>query len=175
MHKISCNGDEVYILKNFLSNKECDKYFKMIDDIGYNAKPIPWEERAVEITTDPIVDKVTKYINERFNLNLIVEQAETQNHNINSYSVFHVHDHEVRKHIVYNSLLYLNDNFEGGHFLTKNGIKLKPEKGMLTFFNGQKIYHGVEKVLKNDRKTLIFWWRSPSNYDTININKEKDV
>ena len=79
MHKISCNGDEVYILKNFLSNKECDKYFKMIDDIGYNAKPIPWEERAVEITTDPIVDKVTKYINERFNLNLIVEQAETQN------------------------------------------------------------------------------------------------
>ena len=175
MHKISCNGDEVYILKNFLSNKECDKYFKMIDDIGYNAKPIPWEERAVEITTDPIVDKVTKYINERFNLNLIVEQAETQNHNINSYSVFHVHDHEVRKHIVYNSLLYLNDNFEGGHYLTKNGIKLKPEKGMLTFFNGQKIYHGVEKVLKNDRKTLIFWWRSPSNYDTNNINKEKDV
>ena len=46
---------------------------------------------------------------------------------------------------------------------------------MLTFFNGQKIYHGVEKVLKNDRKTLIFWWRSPSNYDTNNINKEKDV
>tara|TARA_R100001530_G_scaffold83513_1_gene58259 strand:- start:913 stop:1044 length:132 start_codon:yes stop_codon:yes gene_type:complete len=30
--------------------------------------------------------------------------------------------------------------------------KIKPEQGMLTFFNGQKIYHGVEKVLNKDRK-----------------------
>ena len=157
MHKISCNGDEVYILKNFLSNKECDKYFKMIDDIGYNAKPIPWEERAVEITTDPIVDKVTKYINERFNLNLIVEQAETQNHNINSYSVFHVHDHEVRKHIVYNSLLYLNDNFEGGETIV-NKVKIKPKKGLMILFSGNNIKHGVNTIKKGERYTIPCWY-----------------
>ena len=175
MDKISSNGDEVYILKNSLSNKDCDKYFKMIDDIGYQPEPVPWPERAVDITKDPIVDKVTKYINERFNFNLVVEQAETQNHHVNSSSPLHIHDHEVRKHIVYNSLIYLNDNFDGGHFITKNGIRIKSEKGMLTFFNGQTIHHGVEKVLKNDRKTIIFWWRSSPNCDTIKSNKEKDV
>jgi len=61
---------------------------------------------------------------------------------------------------MYNSLIYLNEDFDGGHFITKNGIKIKPEKGMLTFFNGQTIWHGVETVKNKDRKTLIFWWRT---------------
>ena len=170
MHKISCNGDEVYILKNFLSNKECDKYFKMIDDIGYNAKPIPWEERAVEITTDPIVDKVTKYINERFNLNLIVEQAETQNHNINSYSVFHVHDHEVRKHIVYNSLLYLNDNFEGGETIFPHfNFKTKVETGSVLLFPCSWSYlHKGNPVKKGHAKYVLGTFLNYIDGQTLN-------
>jgi len=30
---------------------------------------------------------------------------------------------------------------------------------MLTFFDGSKTYHGVKKVKKKDRKTIIFWWK----------------
>ena len=94
-----------------------------------------------------------------FNLKLTAEQAEIQNHHVNSSADLHIHNDLGREHIIYNSLIYLNDNFDGGHFITKNGISIKPEKGMLTFFNGQKVYHGVKRVLKNDRKTIIFWWR----------------
>ena len=158
MDKIVSKTEEVYILKNFLPEKECDKYFKKIHDIGYVNDFLPWPERVVDITTDPIVKKVTKYINKRFNLKLTVHQAEIQNHHVNSEAELHIHDHNGREFITYNSLIYLNDNFDGGQFVTKNGISIKPEKGMLTFFNGQTVWHGVKKVLNNDRKTIIFWW-----------------
>ena len=104
------------------------------------------------------------YINKRFDLELVADQAEIQNHNVNSSSDLHIHNDLGREHIKYNSLLYLNDNFDGGQFITKNGINIKPEKGMLTFFDGQQVHHGVKKVLKNDRKTIIFWWRNKNSY-----------
>ena len=160
LDKIVSKTDEVYIVKNFLSEKECNKYFKKIRDIGYVSYSLPWSERVVDITTDPVVKKVTKYINKRFDLNLNNDQAEIQNHHVNSEAGLHVHDHAGREHITYNSLIYLNDNFDGGQFITKNGISIKPEKGMLTFFNGQTVYHGIKKVLNKDRKTLIFWWKN---------------
>ena len=117
MKKIISNGDKMYILDNFLSPRLCKKYFKMINDIGYQENSLPWEDRIIDITKDPIVQ------------------------------------------IEYNSLIYLNEKFKGGEFYTKNGINLKPKKGMLTFFNGQTVHHGVKKVFNNDRKTIIFWWR----------------
>ena len=55
--------------------------------------------------------------------------------------------------------LYLNDDFEGGEFITSTGFVLKPKQGMLTFFNGSKIIHGTRRTLSKDRKTLIFWWK----------------
>ena len=160
MDKITSGEDEVYVFKNFLSDKECDKYFKKIRDIGYLPYSLPWPERVIDITKDRIVKRVTKFINKNFNLKLIAEQVEIQNHHVNSSAELHIHNDLGREHIVYNSLIYLNDNFNSGQFITKNGISIKPEKGMLTFFNGQKVYHGVKRVLKNDRKTIIFWWRT---------------
>ncbi len=158
MDKIVSGDDKVYVCRNYLSKKECDKYFNMIKDIGHKDNFIPWNERIKYINDDPIVEKVTKYINKRFNKNISLDEAQIQNHNVNSFSPLHIHNGLDREHIEYNSLIYLNDDFEGGYFFTKNGIKIKPEKGMLTFFNGQKVYHGVERVLKKDRKTIILWW-----------------
>ena len=72
----------------------------------------------------------------------------------------HIHTDEGRKETKHNSLLYLNNNFLGGEFVTKSGILIRPKKGMLTLFDGQKVYHGVKRVKQNDRKTIIFWWRN---------------
>jgi len=159
MKELKSGSDTVFVQENFLSEKECDEYFKKIRDIGYVENVLPWHVRSIDITKDPIVEKITKFINKQFNFNLVVHQAEIQNHHVNSFSGLHIHDHNGRENIVYNSLIYLNENFDDGQFFTKYGISIKPKKGMLTFFNGQTIYHGVKRVLKNDRKTLIFWWR----------------
>ena len=159
MKKIFSGTNEVYIQKKFLSKKECNKYFKMIHDIGHRDYDLEWDKRMINITKDPITNKVTLFLNKIFNLNLIAKDVEIQNWHINSSSDLHNHKSVGRGDTNYNSLIYLNDDFEGGHFITKEGIRIKPEQGMLTFFNGQKLYHGVEKTFKKDRKTIIFWWR----------------
>ena len=159
MKKLSSKEDVVYVHENFLTDEECDKYFNMIKDIGYSPKNLPWAERTIDISNDPIVEKVTKYLEKRFKLELKPSQVQLQNHHVNSWARFHVHDHGGREKIKYNSLIYLNENFLGGNFVTSKGIDIKPKKGMLTFFNGQTVHHGVRTVLQNDRKTIIFWWK----------------
>ena len=56
-------------------------------------------------------------------------------------------------------ILYLNDNFEGGRFITQGEIRMKPKRGMLTIFDGRKMYHGVAPVTKGSRFALNFWWK----------------
>ena len=100
MDEITSKTDKIYILKNFLSTEDCDKYFKMIRDIGYQSELIPWLQRIIVITKDPIVNKVATYINKRFNLELVADQAEIQNHHVNSEAVMHIHNHSGREHVV---------------------------------------------------------------------------
>lgn len=158
MEKITSKQDNVYVLKNFLEDKECDKYYNMINNIGYQPSNVEWEDRTLDITEDLITTKVKKYLNKKFDLNLKEQQTQIQNHHVNSALGMHVHNDPYRGSVKYNSLIYLNDDFDGGEFVTRSGIKIKPEKGMLTFFNSQTVWHGVNKVLKKDRKTIIFWW-----------------
>ena len=147
-------------MKNFLPQDECKEYFKKVKDIGFVDKNLEWSERTFDVTEDPIVGKVSEYLNGRFNLNLKIAAAEVQNHHINSRCLMHKHhDKWESDRILYNSLIYLNDDFDGGEFVTEGGINIKPEEGMLTFFNGVAVTHGVKKVLKKDRKTIIFWWK----------------
>ena len=147
----------VYIFENYLSKRECQKWRSTIPDLGVGE--FDWSRRAQDITQEPVVSKLQKFLNKRFKLNLQISQAQTQNWNQTSFSELHVHDipRNVRRSS-YSSSIYLNDDFKGGRFFTKNGIKIKPKVGLLTFFNGTTIWHGVEPVQDKDRKTLIFFW-----------------
>ena len=151
------DDNEIYIFKDFMSHTDCDEYFKKIKDIGPQPKMLEFEHTTLDLTGDPIGKKVQNFINKEFNMNLKLDQLQIQNWHVNSYGVLHTHF--LRPHIVYTGSLYLNDDFLGGEFITNDGRKFKPTKGMLTFFNGQTIKHGVNPVFKNDRKSLIFWWR----------------
>ena len=153
------SGDKVYAYEKFLSPTECDRYYKKIKDLGHHEEPQPWDIRTKEITNDPIVKKVQSFIRGKLRLNLKINSCQLQNWHINSFSKLHIHSDEGRKETKYNSLIYLNDNYLGGEFVTKGGIIIRPKKGMLTIFDGQKVYHGVKRVKNNDRKTIIFWWR----------------
>ena len=160
METIAIDRDVVYVKENFLTDKECNQYFKLIKDIGYYPENIDWKSRVIEINNDPIVEKTQKFLEKEFELKLVLDQAQLQNHHVNSYCGMHTHDHNGRENTEFNSLIYLNDDFEGGEFVTKKGIKIKPKKGMLTFFNGNKVCHGVNRVYLRDRKTIILWWKN---------------
>jgi hypothetical protein len=61
----------------------------------------------------------------------------------------------------FSSLIYLNDNFSGGEiYFPKQGLKIKPESGMLIAFPGNKNYeHSVEEFKGSERFALSLWTR----------------
>ena len=151
-----------YIKQNFLSKQECDYFISLAsspsdeDRLSFGDTNDLWNKRLTDITKHSIVDKVSSHIKNVFNLDLQIEEAQIQNWIEGSLSEFHTH---VRwPQVKYNSLIYLNDNFEGGEFITPY-LQLKPEPGLLTFFDGSKTPHGLSQVKNNDRFTLIFWWK----------------
>tara|TARA_R110000824_G_scaffold250320_1_gene439082 strand:+ start:2819 stop:3349 length:531 start_codon:yes stop_codon:yes gene_type:complete len=167
MKKFTSFTDTVYVKDKFITSTICKKYIKLAKNPtpavrdSYTANNPLWNERIVDVTNDPIVLKVKKFLDVEFNLNLEIARAEIQNWFLGTYGSLHVHDNYDYMGINprYNSLLYLNDNFKEGFFHTSHGVIIKPEIGRLTFFDGKEIHHGTSEVKKADRLTIIFWWK----------------
>lgn len=155
--------DTVFVFENFLNKSSCQSYINRIlkkwnsfqndNDRMYN-----WENKTIEITSDPIVSSVRYFLEEQLSIRLTCFQAQIQIWPRNIEGNLHKHDSGGRENTDFNSLIYLNDDYEGGEFYTEKGVCYKPTVGALTFFNGAVNMHGVKKVLGTHRFTLIFWW-----------------
>ena len=62
-------------------------------------------------------------------------------------------------HHPYTSIIYLNDDFDGGETVVGNE-KVKPEMGKILSFNGSKILHEVLKINSGVRYTVPVWYKS---------------
>ena len=151
-----------YIEPNFITKSECDYFISLAAKpnietrLKYGEDNPLWPERLIDITNHQIVNRLSNRLKEVFNIDLQIEEAQIQNWIEGSES--RPHTHIEWPQVKYNSLIYLNNNFEGGEFYTPN-IKVRPEPGLLTFFDGSITEHGLSKVKNNDRFTLIFWWK----------------
>ena len=164
MLKISSKINHVYIEEEFLSKNECEKYINLakkpsdeirIDVIQNNTAH--WSERLVDLTNDPIVNKVKLFLEKRFKKRFEIDLAQLQNWINGSESK--LHNHIDRPDNKFNSILYLNEDFKGGVFYTDDLITVKPKIGMLTLFNGRDTKHGLTKVLEKDRFSILMWWK----------------
>ena len=55
------------------------------------------------------------------------------------------------------SIIYLNDDYEGGHTFFKDGTSFAPIAGRAIFFDGRHYPHGVSSISGNDRYTIAVW------------------
>tara|TARA_R110000796_G_scaffold188358_1_gene305237 strand:+ start:231 stop:704 length:474 start_codon:yes stop_codon:yes gene_type:complete len=149
--------DNVAIREDFISLEKCIQWLQRVPaPFLVDNKNLSWEHRIIDITTHPITQQVTDFWNSCFKINsLKIHKTLIQLWPINSESIPHIH---VRNNqTTYNSMLYLNDNYTGGEFYTDK-ITITPKPGMLTFFNGQKTYHGVKPIHLHNRYTIAFWF-----------------
>jgi hypothetical protein len=58
----------------------------------------------------------------------------------------------------YTSILYLNDDYEGGQTHVNGVVSEEPETGKIITFVGNKIFHGVRKITKGIRYTIPVWY-----------------
>ena len=72
-------------------------------------------------------------------------------------------------HRDYSSVLYLNDDFDGGETYFRNSsYQIKPKTGKLVFFSsGSEHVHGVKKITRGKRYTLATWFTRDKNYAMI--------
>jgi len=75
----------------------------------------------------------------------------------NSFQDYHWDD--ARIYTTISSIVYLNDDYEGGETNYQGDSVFKPKKGRALFFNGKYYRHGVKKIEKGIRYTVAAWYR----------------
>jgi hypothetical protein len=126
-----------------------------------------WETKSITFSNDDdIVSDVKHYLQKYLKIELNCFQVEGQIWPINGSVGMHKHSESYYRSSTskYNSMLYLNQDFDGGEFVTEHGITLKPQTGTLTFFDGVNVLHGPMPVSRQHRFTLIFWWDIKSEF-----------
>lgn len=66
--------------------------------------------------------------------------------------------HKDFEHQKYTSVIYLNDDFEGGETVVE-GIPIKPEVGKIITFEGPKLYHGISEIKQASRFAVPVWYK----------------
>ena len=70
----------------------------------------------------------------------------------------HFDKNDIHGPDVFAAMLYLNDDFEGGHTLFEQ-YDIKPEVGKLVVFSNSQLLHHVSKVEDGERFVLSFWYK----------------
>lgn len=83
-------------------------------------------------------------------------------------------DHDFNKHRKFGAIIYLNDNYSGGHtYYPQYGIEIVPEVGKLAVHPGDTDHmHGVTKIEDSIRYTIAsFWTFDQEFYDNWQLHQ----
>jgi len=175
MKKITLTED-IYLIENFLSDKECDELISFSENEGYEEAKvnIDGEQKLVTMIRNnqrvlhfndtwarlywdklnsfsqkPIGNSSAIGLNELFRFYRYTPQQRFKKHRDGS----HVKNKEERSKETF--MVYLNDDFEGGKTLFFDNI-INPKKGTALVFRhelkheGQKVLSGTKYVLRSD-------------------------
>jgi 2OG-Fe(II) oxygenase superfamily len=72
----------------------------------------------------------------------------------------------------YTSIIYLNDDFEGGHTHI-SGTDITPKTGKIITFKGNEMYHEVSPVTQGNRWTIATWYKRFQFFEINKLNSGK--
>jgi hypothetical protein len=151
------------IIENVLSKKDCEELInfftasEIISEQGYNYsfKPIVslYNRKPYNDFITSKLQKILKYMPE----NVIPQRAHLECRTQEHPAHF---DDKAGNWGMYTTVLYLNDNYEGGETFintVEEQIKIKPKTGSMVAYNGHKLEHGVLPMTAM-RYTLPIWY-----------------
>ena len=147
------NIKENFLPKKFLN--ELINYHKNNFDIKNNLCQI--HENKEVIMCEKGFKKIEKFLNnfiKKINKNYVINYFEIVKWPCGESQEEHF-DFEYHP---YTTILYLNDDFEGGETVVGNKCII-PKKNKLVGFEGNKIIHKVNKIKKGTRYTLPCWYK----------------
>jgi len=160
-------------LGNFLSEKECQKFIQMSEDIGYEEAEIN-SESGSKISKD-IRNNDRVIINDKVFAEAIFEISKKYLPDVGLWKPFAISDHirfyryvpgqyfknhvdgtikgeNINEKSILTFLVYLNDDFEGGGTSFSNKIIKANQGSALIFFHGQ--WHSAEPLISGTKYAL---------------------
>jgi PKHD-type hydroxylase len=180
---------DIFYVENFLTDSECDGLAKYFDNEGqawdfiafYGASgkglqdtsPILLNYGLPENFIQELRTTMLEHVEIVFERKLKANTSHAQKWGVGGFASPHSDNSdfdgvpnafEINKYV---TLLYLNDNFDGGEiYFPQHNIEIKPQKGMLLSFpGGHENIHGVREVTSGERHTMMaFWDYADSDY-----------
>jgi len=152
------------IYENFLTKSQCkhvidvyqknqDKIFQYRDTFPIVLSKLDWNENQliVNITND-VINLCEKLVQKKISL----DEAQIVKWPKGSFQ----DKHYDNAGDFLASIIYLNDDYLGGKtcFMVDDVIKITPQTGKCIIFSNSNYLHWVERVQKNTRYTLAYWF-----------------
>jgi hypothetical protein len=171
--KMGDSIDNILIINNFINKEDCELIVKNLNSGTALRSDGFWENRIFAEFSFPKECKAIlkknrinahKVIKERFGSSLL---PNSMNQHVIKWPTGpgmenHIDDESYeRNHYHIASVLYLNDNYDGGEInFPTQGISFKPKAGDFIAFPGNKNYpHGVSEIFSGERYTAPAWYR----------------
>ena len=155
-------------IDNFISEKDSNRFIYVMDNFFNLKDKRCFLHRHTQVTDCmyihdiPEVDelglklkKLGKEQNEKYTLNYFQLIKWPEHSNQGEHVDFDYHP--------YSTILYLNDDFEGGETVV-GGKTISPKKCKLIGFEGNKITHKVNYITKGTRYTIPCWYKYESKF-----------
>ena len=157
---------DVIEIENFLSGGECNRLIKIHKKLFVSQGWLHNETEVLDfmcmLSSQNENDIFMKYIHGKITDHI---KSVNKSNFINYFQVVKWKEGlSMQKHFdfdfhTWTSVIYLNDDYEGGETVVGDK-EVVPLKGKIVTFQGVSVLHGVNKVLKGDRYTVPVWYRS---------------
>ena len=171
----------IYIEENYITREECEEFIKLSKD---NQKPIlhgdsiqgadtyftnvEWKNNGasylggdIDVVIPSLEDKVVASVNslcKSFDGSAELDYVGIVRWPVGTFMKPHVDDNNVHNPDVFAAMLYLNEEFSGGHTMFEE-YTIKPKTGKLIVFSNSQLLHYVSKVEDSERFVLSFWYK----------------
>lgn len=147
----------IFIENNFISTSDCDylvDLYKKNQNLSFQyvrTRPLFLTDLTDE-TANKVIDKIRSYAENLEKCSLTVDTAQIVCWPVGSFMDRHLDPATD----VFAGLIYLNDDYHGGHtgFVDR---EVKPEKGKFVIFYNSILEHWVTDVEMNERFVLATW------------------
>jgi hypothetical protein len=164
--------NRIKILSNFITQEDSNKIISIINDQKNNGNLKPFKDNDKVLTaseTPEVIEIIKKYslksVQEHMKQNKLFKPLYTCEAFANlwgwgSRALEHVDTHDEYDFLQYTTVIYLNDNFKGGHLKFPNQeyeYKPKALDGVMFPCGGTEYPHEVTMVLNLNRYTIAIW------------------
>ena len=173
----------IYVEENFISPDECQRFIDL--SLANKGKEMPygdetrggdtylttveWKDHTavylggdVDPTIPSLDDEVVTRVNsicKSFDSTANLDYVGVIRWPVGTFMKPHFDDNNVHNPDIFAAMLYLNNNFSGGHTCFED-FEVKPEPGKLIIFSNSQYLHYVSKVEGDERFVLSFWYNS---------------